>query len=52
VRSKIANLAIGNLFNILRIRSGEQGGEIFTDGFIAIRNDNCIVASGVQYLEN
>ena len=51
VRWKICNLALENIFSNLLMRGGETTVNMFTDGFIEVSHENCIVANGVQFLD-
>ena len=52
VHWKIFNVAIKNIFGSIFIRGGEGTVKIIDEAFIEVRNENSIVAKGVQFLDN
>jgi len=51
-RWKIFHFANRNIFSSMFVRGGQEVAKMITDGFMEVTHQNCIVAKGVQFLDN
>lgn len=51
-RWKIFHFANRNIFSSIFVRGGQEVVKIIAYGFIEVTHENCIVAKGVQFLDN